>query len=65
VEEDSQVTERELSKAAARRLAIIQHVEEVTVTVAMKCRYFGNLAAHALPVAAPIWSPRPSKPSLS
>jgi transposase-like protein len=35
------VTERELSRGAARRLAIIQHVEEVTGNVAMTCRYFG------------------------
>ena len=35
------MTERELSKGAARRLAIIQHVEEVTGNVAMTCRYFG------------------------
>ena len=35
------MTERELSRGAARRLAIIQHVEEVTGNVAMTCRYFG------------------------
>ena len=35
------MTERELSKGAARRLAIIQHAEEVTGNVAMTCRYFG------------------------
>ncbi len=35
------MTERELSWGAARRLAIIQHVEEVTGNVAMTCRYFG------------------------
>jgi transposase-like protein len=35
------LTERELSRGAARRLAIIQHVEEVTGNVAMTCRYFG------------------------
>jgi hypothetical protein len=39
----SQLTERELSRGAARRLAIIQHVEEVTGNVAMTCRYFGIL----------------------
>src|SRR6267143_577110 len=40
-EEEAQLTERELSRGAARRLAIIQHVEEVTGNVAMTCRYFG------------------------
>jgi transposase-like protein len=35
------VTERELSRGAARRLATIQHVEEVTGNVAMTRRYFG------------------------
>ena len=35
------MTERELSRGAARRLAIIHHVEEVTGNVAMTCRYFG------------------------
>ena len=35
------MTERELSRGAARRLAIIQHVEEVSGNVAMTCRYFG------------------------
>jgi transposase-like protein len=35
------LTERELSRGAARRLAITQHVEEVTGNVAMTCRYFG------------------------
>jgi transposase-like protein len=35
------LTEQELSRGAARRLAIIQHVEEVTGNVAMTCRYFG------------------------
>jgi transposase-like protein len=34
-------TERELSRAAARRLAIIRHAEEVTGNVALTCRYFG------------------------
>ena len=40
-EEEAQLTERELSRGAARRLAMIQHVEEVTGNVAMTCRYFG------------------------
>ena len=35
------MTERELSRAAARRLAIIRHAEEVTGNVALTCRYFG------------------------
>lgn len=35
------MTERELSKQAARRLSIIRHAEEVTGNVAMTCRYFG------------------------
>src|SRR5207245_7321403 len=34
-EEEAQLTERELSRGAARRLAMIQHVEEVTGNVAM------------------------------
>jgi hypothetical protein len=35
------VTEREQAKNAARRLAIIRHVEEVTGSVAKTCRYYG------------------------
>ena len=35
------MTERELAKNAARRLAIIRHAEEVTGNVAMTCRYYG------------------------
>ena len=35
------MTERELSRAAARRLAIIRHAEEVTGNVALTCRYYG------------------------
>lgn len=35
------MTERELSRQAARRLSIIRHGEEVTGNVAMTCRYFG------------------------
>jgi len=35
------VTERELARAAARRLAIIRHAHEVTGNVALTCRYFG------------------------
>lgn len=33
------MTERELSRAAARRLAIIRHAEEVSGNVALTCRY--------------------------
>jgi transposase InsO family protein len=35
------MTERELAKGAARRLAILQHAEEVTGNVALTCRYYG------------------------
>jgi Helix-turn-helix domain len=35
------VTERELARGAARRLAIIRHVQEVTGNVALTCRYYG------------------------
>jgi transposase-like protein len=35
------MTERELERIAARRLAIIRHVEEITGNVAATCRYFG------------------------
>ena len=35
------MTERELARNAARRLAILQHAEEVTGNVAKTCRYFG------------------------
>ena len=35
------MTERELSRAAARRLAIIRHAEEVSGNVALTCRYYG------------------------
>lgn len=35
------MTERELSRQAARRLSIIRHAEEITGNVAMTCRYFG------------------------
>jgi transposase len=35
------VTEQELVRAAARRLAIIRHANEVTGNVSMTCRYFG------------------------
>jgi transposase len=35
------VTERELPRGAARRLAIIRHVQEVTGNVALTCRYYG------------------------
>ena len=35
------MTERELTRNAARRLAIIRHAEEVTGSVAKTCRYYG------------------------
>jgi hypothetical protein len=35
------MTERELLRAVARRLAIIRHAEEVTGNVALTCRYYG------------------------
>jgi len=35
------VTEKELARGAARRLAIIRHAQEVTGNVSMTCRYFG------------------------
>jgi transposase InsO family protein len=35
------VTERELSRGAARRLAIIRHAQEVTGNVSLTCRYYG------------------------
>jgi transposase-like protein len=33
--------ERELARAAAHRLAIIRHAQEVTGNVALTCRYYG------------------------
>lgn len=35
------MSEQELARRAKHRLAVIQHVEEVTGNVAMTCRYFG------------------------
>jgi hypothetical protein len=35
------VTDKELDRNAARRLAIIRHAEEVTGNVAKTCRYYG------------------------
>ncbi len=35
------MTERELARGAARRLAIIRHAQEVTGNVALTCRYYG------------------------
>ena len=35
------VTEKELARGAARRLAIIRHAQEVTGNVSATCRYFG------------------------
>ncbi len=35
------MTEKELARGAAHRLAIIRHAQEVTGNVSMTCRYFG------------------------
>jgi transposase-like protein len=35
------MTERELTREAARRLAIIRHAEEMSGNVAATCRYYG------------------------
>ena len=35
------MTEKELARGAARRLAIIRHAQEVTGNVSLTCRYFG------------------------
>jgi len=35
------VTEKELARGAAHRLAIIRHAQEVTGNVSLTCRYFG------------------------
>ena len=35
------MTDSELDRNAARRLAIIKHAQEVTGNVAMTCRYYG------------------------
>ena len=35
------MNEREISRNAARRLAILRHAEEVTGNVALTCRYYG------------------------
>ena len=35
------MTDKELDRNAARRLAIIRHAEEVTGNVALTCRYYG------------------------
>ena len=35
------MTDKELNKNAARRLAIIRHAQEVTGNVALTCRYYG------------------------
>jgi transposase InsO family protein len=35
------VTEQELARGAARRLAIIRHAQEVTGNISLTCRYFG------------------------
>jgi len=35
------VTQQELARGAARRLAIIRHAQKVTGNVSMTCRYYG------------------------
>lgn len=35
------MTERELTRNAARRLAIIRHAQEISGNVALTCRYYG------------------------
>ena len=35
------MTDKELDRNAARRLAIIKHAEEVSGNVALTCRYYG------------------------
>ncbi len=35
------MTERELDKKAAHRLAVLRHAEEVSGNVALTCRYYG------------------------
>ena len=35
------MTDKELDRNAARRLAIIKHAREVTGNVALTCRYYG------------------------
>ena len=35
------MTEKELARGAAHRLAIIGHAQEVTGNVSLTCRYFG------------------------
>ena len=35
------MTERELARGAARRLAVIRHAQEVTGSVSKTCRYYG------------------------
>lgn len=35
------MTERELTRNIARRLAIIRHAQEVSGNVALTCRYYG------------------------
>jgi transposase-like protein len=39
--EETQLTERELSRKANWRLAIIRHAQEVSGNVAFTCRYYG------------------------
>jgi hypothetical protein len=48
------VTDRELDKNAARRLAIIRHAREVTGNVALTCRYYGISGRRRGRAAAPL-----------
>src|ERR687891_1229909 len=41
MQEGGVLSEQELARRAKRRLAIINHAEEVTGNVAMTCRYYG------------------------
>jgi hypothetical protein len=51
------MTERELARAAAHRLAIIRHAQEVTGNVALTCRYYG-IRMVELRRRHPRWRPR-------
>jgi hypothetical protein len=46
------VTDKELNRNAARRLAIIKHAEEVTGNVALTCRYYGSAGKSSTPGCA-------------
>jgi hypothetical protein len=48
------MSEPQLPREVRRRLAIIQHAEEVTGNVAMTCRYYGISRQVYYPVVAPL-----------